>query len=68
MSRRSSFIFSSDRQEPARAMTALLLGAWVIVGLVAIDIAINLVFSYPTDPKIINPSQLRSYFDYGRSQ
>src|SRR5664280_25927 len=68
MSQPSSFIFSSDRTKPARASTALFLGAWVIIGLVVIDTLINVVFSYPSDPKVINPSQLRSYFDYGRSQ
>src|ERR1039458_2946758 len=64
----SSFIFSSDRTRPARVSTALFLGAWVVIGLVVIDTFINVVFSYPSDPKVLNPSQLQSYFDYGRSQ
>jgi hypothetical protein len=42
-------------------------GAWIVIALVTIDVMINLVFAYPTDPNITNPSQLRAYFDYGRS-
>jgi hypothetical protein len=68
MSQLSSFIFSSDRKKPACTHTTILLGAWVFIGLVVIDTFINVVFSYPGDPKVLNPSQLQSYFDYGRSQ
>ena len=68
MNQRSSFIFSSERQRPARVATALKLGFWVLVSLIAIDILINVMFAYPADPKVMNPSQLQSYFDYGRSQ
>jgi hypothetical protein len=32
-----------------------------------IDIAINLMFAYPTDPRNTNPSYLQTYFEYGRS-
>lgn len=64
----SSFIFNSDSTEPARVRTALHLGAWIVVGLVVFDTLIKVVFSYPSDPKVPNPSQLQSYFDYGRSQ
>lgn len=64
----SSFIFNSDRTKPARLSTALFLGAWIVVGLGLFDTFINVVFSYPSDPKVLNPSQLQSYFDYGRSQ
>jgi hypothetical protein len=30
-------------------------------------VLINTVFAYPNDPKAMNPSWLRMYFDYGRS-
>jgi hypothetical protein len=43
------------------------MGVWIIIGLVTIDVMINFVFGYPADPKITNPSELRAYFDYGRS-
>ena len=32
-----------------------------------LDVFINLAFPYPTDPKVLNPSGLQLYFDYGRS-
>jgi hypothetical protein len=67
MNRLSSFIFNSSPDVP-RLGSALRLGAWVIIGLVAIDTLINIVFSYPRDPKELNPGRLQSYFDYGRSQ
>ena len=68
MNRLSSFIFSSSRDTPVRLGSALLLGVWVVIGLVVIDTLINIVFSYPSDPKELNPARLQSYFDYGRSQ
>lgn len=68
MNQLSSFIFNSDRSGAVRVSTAVYLGLWVIIGLVVIDTLINVVFSYPSDPKILNPSRLQSYFDYGRSQ
>ncbi|WP_426424839.1 hypothetical protein [Bradyrhizobium genosp. A] len=40
---------------------------WVVIGLVVIDVAINILLAYPRDPKITSPSQLRLYFEYGRS-
>jgi hypothetical protein len=43
------------------------IAAWFIIGLVVIDILINVIFAYPSDPKITNPSWLRTYFEYGRS-
>jgi hypothetical protein len=42
-------------------------GLWLIVWLLAIDVIINVTFAYPSDPKNINPSHFRLYFDYGRS-
>src|SRR5271165_3154611 len=40
---------------------------WVVISLAVIDVFIDTVFAFPSDPKITNPSQLRLYFDYGRS-
>lgn len=41
--------------------------AWIVVWLIVIDALINVVFRYPSDPKVTTPGQLRLYFDYGRS-
>ncbi len=43
------------------------IAAWAIAWLVVIDVAIQAVFPYPSDPKIIDPPKVPSYFDYGRS-
>lgn len=40
---------------------------WVIFYLAMIDLAVNLIFSYPKDPRNIAPSKLQLYFEYGRS-
>jgi hypothetical protein len=42
-------------------------GAYTILSLCAIDVAINVLFRYPTDPQNVNPGSLNLYFDYGRS-
>jgi hypothetical protein len=68
MNQLSSFIFNSDRTTPPRFSTAVFLAAWVIIGLAVIDTLINVLFSYPNDPRVTNPSRFQIYFDYGRSQ
>lgn len=40
---------------------------WVLVWLVVLDIAANLAFAYPSDPKNVTPNPVALYFDYGRS-
>src|SRR5436190_19701037 len=67
MNQLNSFTSSSDRMNLRRAGGAIKTALWVVVGLVVIDILINLVLAYPTDPKVTNPSRLRLYFEYGRS-
>jgi hypothetical protein len=42
-------------------------GIYTLLSLAAIDVAINVLFPYPTDPLNINPGTLNLYFDYGRS-
>jgi hypothetical protein len=42
-------------------------GIYTLLSLTAIDVAINVLFPYPTDPLNINPAPLSLYFDYGRS-
>lgn len=40
---------------------------WVVFFLVAIDIAINLLFPFPTDPRTAPTNSFQVYFDHGRS-
>ena len=40
---------------------------WIIFYLAIIDITINLMFAYPSDPTNTDPSYLQIYFEYGRS-
>lgn len=67
MNQLNSFTFSSDKMSLRRVGGAFYVAVWVVIGLVVIDILINLVLAYPTDPKVTNPSRLRLYFEYGRS-
>ena len=41
--------------------------AWAVAWLVVIDVAIQSLFPYPIDPKVIDPPKIANYFDYGRS-
>ncbi len=46
----------------------LAVGAWVLVWLIVIDVAINLAFAYPGAlPPGGSPGRLAAFFDYGRS-
>lgn len=40
---------------------------WIILYLILIDVAVNIVFRYPPDPKNTSPSALQLFFEYGRS-
>jgi hypothetical protein len=63
----SLFIFNSNRMRFEKTMPMVFLAAWTFFGLAIIDLFINFVFAYPSDPKITNPSRLQQYFEYGRS-
>jgi hypothetical protein len=65
MSQRSSSTSSSEANSQVRAALATL--AWIIVWLIVLDVLVNIVFRYPADARVTNPSQLQLYFDYGRS-
>src|SRR5258708_6893706 len=67
MNQLNSFTSSSSGTTLRRVAAASYVAAWVIVGLVTIDILINVILAYPGDPKITSPSRLRLYFEYGRS-
>lgn len=59
---------SSSEPAPVRPWrhTLVMLG-WVALALIVIDVLINILFRYPSDPRDINPSRMALYFDYGRS-
>ncbi len=40
---------------------------WILAYLVVADVAINVIFRYPKDPRNINPTTLQRFFEYGRS-
>lgn len=65
MSQPSSSTSSSEGQGQVRR--ALVTLAWIIVWLIVLDVLVDIAFRYPSDPKATNPSQLKLYFDYGRS-
>jgi hypothetical protein len=67
MSRLNSFISNSNGVRFGPAAAAIRVVAWVLIGLVTIDFLIDLLLAYPSDPRVTNPSPLRSYFEYGRS-
>jgi hypothetical protein len=67
MNQLNSFISNFDNTRLRRIGAAAHVVAWVLIGLVVIDVLINLLLAYPSDPKITNPSRLRLYFEYGRS-
>jgi hypothetical protein len=67
MSQLSSSISNSSVPIIRRVASALQVPLWVCVGLVAIDVLINIVLAYPSDPKVTDPPKLRLYFEYGRS-
>jgi hypothetical protein len=67
MNQLNSSTSSSDVTTLRSIVSAAYSIAWILVGLVVIDISINLLLAYPSDPKVTDPSQLRLYFEYGRS-
>lgn len=67
MSQLSSSISSSRTINVRRILPALKVPLWVVICLVGIDVLINVLFAYPSDPRVTNPSRLRLYFEYGRS-
>jgi len=51
------------KKKTKRFAPILLICAYLVV----IDIAINIVFPYPKDPRNISPSAMQHFFEYGRS-
>ncbi len=56
------------KSKPRSAVrTVIVTGLWTLCFLSIFDVAINRLFPYPTDPFAARPSQLKTYFEYGRS-
>src|SRR5258708_6823914 len=67
MNQLNSYISNSDGAKLRCFGQAAHVTIWVLVGLIAIDLLIDFLLAYPSDPKVTAPSQLRAYFEYGRS-
>jgi hypothetical protein len=74
MPQRSLSIPSSDRSaqvkvsSPHRLRQSLMTGLWVVFFLGLLDVTVNRLFRYPTQPKeAASASKLSTYFEYGRS-
>ena len=40
---------------------------WILGYLILIDIAVNVIFPFPKDPRITSPPEMARFFEYGRS-
>lgn len=67
MTRLNSSTFNSDGANLQHLGRAIHVACWVVIGLVTIDLLINILLPYPNNPKAMNPSFLQAYFEYGRS-
>jgi hypothetical protein len=67
MNLRNLFTFSSEPVRAGVVNRILVSTFWVFAWLAVIDVCIDVVFAYPSDPKNTTPGALRLYFDYGRS-
>ena len=45
----------------------LYIAFWIVIYLVLIDIAVNTIFRFPSNPQKTPPTFLQNYFEYGRS-
>jgi hypothetical protein len=62
----SSSTLSSERR-PGNIRKVVLTGLWILLFVVVFDVLINILFPYPSDPRVTSPGQLKTYFEYGRS-
>ncbi len=60
----SSSTSSSDPSHRRRVWATL---GWALAFLIALDVAMGSLFTYPQDPRETNPGKLAMFFDYGRS-
>lgn len=51
----------------AHVRRTVVLGMLVVAWLAVMDVAANLLFAYPQDPRNVTPNRFQLYFDYGRS-
>jgi hypothetical protein len=54
-------------RHPVTISSIVKTGLYTLLSLATLDMAIGVLFRYPTDPLNINPGSLNLYFDYGRS-
>ncbi len=66
MSQANSTISDFGHRGFRQYRSAFQVGVWFVVTLVVIDLAINVLFSYPQNLRM-RPSQFQAYFEYGRS-
>jgi len=70
MNQHNSSTSSSDPAGPSEATVGqrgFVTFGWSVLCLLMLDVAINLLFAYPDDPKNLKPGGPALYFDYGRS-
>ena len=67
MSQHSSYTSSSSLAFGWRVAPLLVIAGWMIASLATIDVFIDFAFPYPRDPKVLTPTRLQQYFEYGRS-
>ncbi len=71
MSPHSSYISSSKTGRGLgpgwKFLPLLVMAGWTVVALAAIDTVIGVAFEYPSDPRVLTPTRLQSFFEYGRS-
>src|SRR5260370_33052616 len=67
MTQLNSYISNSDSAKPRSLGLSMQVTAWVLVGLIVIDLLIDFLLAYPSDTKVTAPPRLQAYFEYGRS-
>ncbi|MBR8836306.1 MAG: hypothetical protein DSM106950_20365 [Stigonema ocellatum SAG 48.90 = DSM 106950] len=64
----NSYTLNSKGRSTGKAIgKSIAIGLWIIFFLLVIDVAVNFLFPYPSDPRISSHNQLSVYFNYGRS-
>jgi hypothetical protein len=63
----STSTLSSNLPKSKHIRQRFVTGLWLVLFLFLFDVSINLLFPYPSDPRVTSPGQLNLYFEYGRS-
>lgn len=67
MHQHNLYISNSKLKIRQSVYDAIKTGLWFICFLICLDIGINFLFPYPSNPRKTAPGRLNRYFDYGRS-